>query len=219
MKACVLTPTTIERVKFIDLMVRNLQIQTYNHTLLEWIVVGDSHPETRITFENAFKRVPLIECTYIPCDIDNIGRKRNFACQNCHVDVIINMDDDDIYMESYIEYSVSRLLDTGKSMVCCKTMLIFFPYKEGKMVFISGQVGHEATFCHTKKHWKTHGYTDGKSGEGKSMVRGDYDNEMDIRKVMVCVVHGGNTFNKDMFIEFPEVKLTPSQKEAFMSLI
>lgn len=129
------------------------------------------------------------------------------------------MDDDDLYMASYIEYSVSKLLQGSLGLVCCKTMLILFPESEGKVVFVSGQVGHEATFCHTKQHWRLHKYKSARSGEGQPMVRGRFDNDLDIRKVVVCVVHDNNTFNKTMFSNFPVVPLTQKQKQALINLL
>ena len=216
-KVCVLTPTTFDRIKFIDLMISNISKQTYNHALMKWIVVGDVRTETRQAFEDAFTKIPDVLSKYIPCNIGtDIGSKRNFACAQCDENIIINMDDDDIYMESYVEYSVSRLLSSEKGIVCCKTMLLFFPLNKGKMVFISGQAGHEATFCHTKQHWRQHRYKNGLFGEGKTMVQKDFDNELDIRKVMVCVVHGQNTYDKQQFIDFPEVLLSTDQRNSLM---
>ena len=216
---CILTPTTSNRLKFMDLMVSNISKQTYNHASMKWVVVGDVREETRQAFQDAFATIPDVLCKYIPCDIGtDIGAKRNFACAHCDddINIILNMDDDDIYMESYVQYSVSRLLNSNNGIVCCKTMLLFFPQNEGKMVFISGQAGHEATFCHTKEHWRKHRYKNGLFGEGKTMVKTNFDNQMDIRKVMVCVVHDQNTYDKRKFIDFPEVQLSRHQRNALM---
>lgn len=213
-RVTIVTPTMRSRVKFMDLMIMNVSTQTYPHDKLEWLVVGDRDPETREAFVRAFTRIPGIKCRYVSCDISgDIGGKRNFACSSARTKVLANMDDDDVYNKEYVRYSVGQLRDTKSGLVGCRDMLVFFPDSGGKMVMIRGSSVHEATMVHTKSHWRTNGYRDGTmKGEGTRMVNGKYSNELDIRKVMICVSHGENTYGKTRFLDSPEVQLDPSHR-------
>ena len=41
-----------------------------------------------------------------------------------------------------------------------------------------------------------YGFRESKSGEGSQMVSGEFYRDIDIRRVMICVAHGSNTFDK-----------------------
>lgn len=219
-RVTIVTPTMKSRVRFMDLMLMNVSSQTYPHDKIEWLVVGDNDPETREAFVRAFDRIPRIKCRYVVCDIPrDIGAKRNFACSMAKTKIIANMDDDDVYNKEYVLYSVCQLKETKSGLVGCRDMLIFFPDSDGKMVMIRGSSVHEATMVHTKSHWRTNGYHDGTmKGEGTRMVNGNYSNELDIRKVMICVSHGENTYGKSRFLESPEVQLDPSHRRHLVNI-
>ena len=153
------------------------------------------------------------------CDISgDIGAKRNFASSCAKTKILANMDDDDIHNKEYLLYSVGQLKDTRSGVVGCRDMLIFFPSSGGRMVVIRGS-SIRATMV-TKSHWRTTGYHNGTmKGEGTRMVHGKYCNELDIRKVMVCVSHGENTYEKSRFLGNPEVQLDPSHRRYLMNII
>ena len=56
-------------------------------------------------------------------------------------------------------------------------------------------------------------------GEGTRMVNGSYFNELDIRKIMICISHGENTYDKSKFIGNPEVELSGEAKKNIMDMI
>ena len=215
------TPTTYSRVKFGKLMVSNILTQTYPHDKLTWLVVGDDLPETKVAFESIFKHLQGIKCRYVPCDIKgDIGGKRNFAVSQATTKIIANLDDDDLYMKSYVEYSIKELKRTKSGIVGCRDMLIFFPECDGKMVYLKGISIHEATMVCTKSHWKTNKYHDGvMKGEGTKMVNGRYNNELNIREVMICLAHGENTYDKSRFLKSPQVEISESIKKNLINMI
>lgn len=217
----ILTPVTFSRTAFIDVMVSNVRSQTYPHRLIEWLVVGDLSPSTRETFEAAFLTIPDIKCKYLECDIiGDLGKKRNFASSKASYDVMANMDSDDIYNKIYLAYSVKELRNRTVGVVGCRDMVIFFPTAKGKMIYIYGRSIHEATMVYTREHWKSFQYNNGMSAEGAGMVKGNFFNEMDIRKVMICVAHSGNTFNKKCFLEkTSEVEITEEQRTSMMNML
>lgn len=216
----VITPTMRSRTKFIDLMLLNVGSQTYPHDRLEWVVVGDSDESTRDVFLEAFKRIPTISCRYFSCDIDgDIGKKRNYACSLAKHKILASMDDDDVYNREYLEYSVSEMKDRGVNMVGCRDMLVFFPHHEGKMTCVRGSLVHEATIVCRKQHWRKCKYSEKcMTGEGSSMVAGSFFNEMDITKVMVCMAHNSNTYDKTKLLESAEVVMADSARERLLLL-
>ena len=216
----VITPTSKSRTRFIDLMLMNLSSQSYPHHLVEWIVVGDSDTTTTEIFREAFGQIPTITCRYFACDIEgDIGKKRNFACSRAQHKILACMDDDDMYNREYLEYSVSELIKRKVNLVGCRDMLVFFPLFEGKMTLVRGSLVHEATIVCRKQHWKTSKYTERcMKGEGSSMVTGSFFNELDIRRVMVCVAHTNNTYDKTKLLDSTEVFLPEATRNKLLQL-
>jgi len=195
-KVSITTLTTASRDKFIVSMVRNVLRQTYDHKCLEWLVVGDWNDESEKKFIQAFQHIPNVSCRYIKCFIDgDLGKKRNFACENARYKTIAVMDSDDYYNSSYISHSIDSLKRNKCNLVGCRSMLIYYPKIDGKMIMINGSSVHEATMVFTKKHWRQFKFASGMKAEGAQMVNGRYFNDVDILKIMICIAHDNNTFS------------------------
>lgn len=222
-KPCVsvITPTSKSRTRFIDLMLLNISSQSYPHELLEWIVVGDTDKHTADVFHEAFGKIPTIACRYFKCDIEgDIGKKRNFACSKTQHKILASMDDDDVYNRGYLEYSVSELTTRNVNLVGCRDMLVFFPLFEGKMTCVRGSLVHEATIVCRKQHWRTSKFSENcMKGEGSSMVTGSFFNELDITRIMVCIAHTNNTYDKTKLLESTEVLISESARNKLLQLV
>ena len=216
----VITPTMKSRTSFIELMLLNLSCQTYPHAQMEWVVVGDSDETTESVFVEAFQKIPTIACRYFACDIvGDIGKKRNFACSLSKHKILASMDDDDVYHKEYLKYSVSEMNKRGVNMVGCRDMLVFFPLFEGKMTCVRGSLVHEATIVCRKQHWKKSKYSENcMQGEGSSMVVGSYFNELDITRVMVCMAHSANTYDKSKLLQSTEVVIPEETRKRLLRL-
>lgn len=216
----VLTPTMKSRAKFIDLMLLNISSQTYPHDRIEWIVVGDKNESTKTVFLEAFSKIPSISCRYVRCDIEgDIGKKRNYACSLAKHKILASMDDDDVYNNNYLEYSVSEMNQRAVNMVGCRDMLVFFPLFDGKMTCVRGSLVHEATIVCRKQHWKKSKYSENcMKGEGSKMVSGSYFNELDITRVMVCMAHTSNTYDKTKLLESTEVVIPEETRTSLLKL-
>lgn len=216
----VLTPTMKSRAKFIDLMLLNISSQTYPHDRIEWIVVGDKDESTKTVFLEAFSKIPSISCRYVRCDIEgDIGKKRNYACSLAKHKILASMDDDDVYNKNYLEYSVSEMNQRAVNMVGCRDMLVFFPLFDGKMTCVRGSLVHEATIVCRKQHWKKSKYSENcMKGEGSKMVAGSYFNELDITRVMVCMAHTSNTYDKTKLLESTEVIIPEETRSSLLKL-
>lgn len=216
-KVTIVTPVTFSRARFIEIMKSNVYNQDYPHERITWLVVGDTDTRTRELFESAFRTLPSITCKYMQCNIEgDLGKKRNFSCSHVSTNIIANMDSDDVYNKTYLSYSISIMKKNKMGIVGCRDMLIFFPQYDGKMTMIRGSSIHEATMVCTRKHWKNFKYASGMSAEGAQMVDGKYLNELDIRRVMICLAHDSNTFDKKQFLESTEVELSDHQRNGLI---
>ena len=214
----IIVPTMRSRVKFIHLLVRNIVSQTYPHDKIEVLVVGDGDPYTKKTYEDISSVFEGMNFRYIDCTIhDNIGKKRNFCCRKSSHKIIAMMDDDDIYNREYIEHSVMELRRLKKGIVGCRDMIITWPILGFETRYIQGSSIHEGTMVFRKNHWKKHGFSETRTGEGSTMVRmgdGSSHNTIDIRKVMICVAHDSNTFNKnDILVKGTVLELGDDKKK------
>lgn len=201
-------------------MLLNLSSQTYPHELLEWVVIGDSDEVTAAMFCKAFDEIPSVVCRYFPCDIEgDLGKKRNFACSHSNHKILASMDDDDVYHKDYLKYSVEEMSRRGVNLVGCRDMLVFFPLFGGKITFVRGSVVHEATIVCRKKHWRKSKYTENcMQGEGSSMATGSFFNEMDITRVMVCISHTSNTYDKTNLLGSTEVVIPNETRAKLLQL-
>lgn len=108
------------------------------------------------------------------------------------------MDDDDFYHKEYLEYSVTEMNKRSVNVVGCRDMLVFFPLYKGKMTCVRGSLVREATIVCRKQHWKKSKYSEScMQGEGSSMVRGSYFNDLDVTRVMVCMAHESTRTSSD----------------------
>jgi len=218
-RVSVIVPTTFSRARFARLVARNITCQTYPHNLLELVVVGDTDTRTRELYTQVFADMPDIKCKYYACDItQNIGKKRNFACEKATTKTIACIDDDDCYQKCYIEYAVQTMAEQRVNMVACRDMVVFYPLHEGRMIMVRGSSGHEGTFVFKKQHWKEHRFAQTPTGEGITMVNGKFYNEMDIRRVMICFAHGNNTYDKTALLKCPAVDIPEDLRRQLLEL-
>ena len=134
--------------------------------------------------------------------------KRNSLIKQATHDILINMDDDDIYLPSYVDYTTTMLIETfkkGIGLVGSNQMLFIYPNDNYKISGINcgalRQI-HEGTMCYHKKYIKAMGgYQRNSKGEGARLIDGNEKlcMNLDIYKQMICVGHGNNTVDKEQF--------------------
>jgi len=207
----ILMPTWNRR-HFLPLILINIHNMDYPKHKLE-LVIYDDHPvnplfnnqdEVKVFQSNCNLKINYI---YNPIRHLSIGEKRNKLVKAAKYKLCINMDDDDIYFPEYIRYSVNLLKSNKAGIVGSPEMLFTYPhngYSVSALKCVSKRQAHEATFCFTKKHWKSMGGFNEKGvGEGARMI--DYNEKhavmSDITQCMCCVAHQNNTVSKDKFID------------------
>ena len=204
----ILTPT-FNRRKCLPLMIRNIMQFDYPKDKLEWVIL-DSFGKAGEKGERLIKDKELealqdtmnmqIRYTYMPKKM-SIGEKRNWLSENAKHEILINMDDDDLYNPQYIQHSIDTLLNYKKDCVGCLNMLFVNTKKDYEFSFLmcikDYKLLHEATMCMKKSHWKKFKYNNSSKGEGDSICgkNGKYG-ETNIQKCMICVVWDNNTVDK-----------------------
>lgn len=203
-----------QRRRFIPLIISNIVNLDYPKNKLELVILQDGPEDLFISKEryDAFKDAIGIKFQYkYEKDIRRtIGEKRNKLVKMATHKICAMMDSDDIYMSSYIKYSVSALKQYKAGATSSACMLFVYPKENFKMSAIKcgyKHQMHEACAVFTKKyHKQIGGFSKTSQGEGLNFFQ-NVDNQMinlDISKLMVCVCHDGNTIPKGQFSEVNE---------------
>lgn len=227
-KISILTPT-YNRRKFLPLMIHNINSFDYDKNKIEWVICDD-HPDNPLftgdMLEKTKKEIYPVKLKYIyrPQKHLGIGEKRNLLVKNSTNKVLVNMDDDDIYIPNYIKYSIFTMKKNKVSIVGSNQMLFIYPYHNYKFTFIqcgAKRQAHEATMVYTKKHWASMGgYNKKGTGEGAGMV--DFNEKncamTDIMQCMICVCHKDNTCSKDKFVD-NDIHITTNGLEKHLEIL
>lgn len=208
----VLTPTH-NRSRLLRLCAIQLARQNHGAKYIEWVVYDDSPTEE----ERA--RVAVVVREFSGCfanivfrqeaEVEPIGLKRNRCVEMATTNILVNMDDDDFYSEHYVRYSYDIHTIHRIGLSGCSDMIITFPKEGWKTVYINLQSKkhiHEATMGFRREFWEVHKFSEDRPrGEGQGMLSVTPENHTqiflkDIRKCIVCVAHGRNSFDKSTFL-------------------
>jgi len=212
-KVSILTPL-YNRNKWLPMMIMNIKTFDYPKENLEWFILDSKDGEEDVRLlpnDIAIKNVqdmihPIkLRYEYIPRKM-TIAEKRTYLSKHMTHNWFANMDSDDIYMESYLKYSI-QLCKKNKVGLCGSPQMIFiYPHLDYRITAIqcaAKRQMHEATMVGTKKYVRSMNYytRNDEKGEGASLVDG---NEINVMKsecalCMICVCHNTNTCNKDAF--------------------
>ena len=124
----VLIPT-YNRRNFLGLCLDNIMKQSYPKNKLEIVIIDDGEEKLIIDEIKIRKLLFPIKLKYIKINYKNklkIGEKRNYLVQYATYDHLINMDDDDIYLNNYILKSILYLLMKNVGLVGSNQMVFYF---------------------------------------------------------------------------------------------
>lgn len=198
-----LCTVTYNRSAHLSLLQRQILAQTYPRNRMEWVLVDDSddgkpqfEPDQTqgltIVHKRLDKRLPL-------------GAKRNLSHTLCRGEIIIYLDDDDIYPSTRVAHAVERLL-ASEALIAGSTILpiMFLPERE---LWIAGPYGDRhataGTFAFKRELLAQSRYDDDKSvAEEKSFLK-NYTLPMvqlNPSHTILCIAHDRNTFEKRKLI-------------------
>ena len=153
---------TYNRRNFLPLIMSNLYFQTYPKNKLELVIIDDGKSPLFIN-DGEIKAISKhigIPINYIRDTSHHysIGEKRNKLVKLSKYKTLIFMDDDDIYRDEYIKYSVDELIKGKYGLVGSNQMIFVYPYHDFKITGIKCEAKrqiHEATMCFTKKYYRS----------------------------------------------------------------
>ena len=196
-RVSVIVPTHC-RKKFHKLMNYNYYNTEYPSSLIEWIFIDSTPNDTSLKL-----LLPKHQnVKYYNIGSSVISKKRNFGCSKAIGDVILHVDDDDIY-DKY--HAISRVKCIIKNGVGCvgSTQIPCLDIRSDNG-FIRGQQQDtlmEATMGYTKTFWEQKHFCEKvEKGEGLLFLMDRSNNVMQIPWVFVmvaCLTHGENITGND----------------------
>jgi glycosyltransferase involved in cell wall biosynthesis len=191
---------TRDRRVFMPLAKYSYMIQSYPEDKLEWIVVDDGDD----SIEDTLIGVPHVN--YIRCEKGmTIGEKRNLGVQNAMFDIIVMMDDDDVYPNNSVLQRVAMMLkapakDCGFSTaIPCYDITKFSSFMNVPPYQLPmAQRVSEATLVFTKKFWEQRKFTNVQIAEGETFISGREQmcREISPQEVIVSLLHPKNTSSR-----------------------
>lgn len=198
-KVSVITITRDRRV-FIPLAKYSFMAQAYPEEKLEWVIVDDGNDQIKDLVSD------LPNVRYILCDKPmSIGAKRNLAVASASHDILVMLDDDDIYPNNSILTRVAYLLaEPKKEAVFCTTIPCFDIHEKKSFMNVPPtplrmcERVSEATLCFTREFWNKQGFPDQQIAEGNAFIHGREEMCRDVspQDVIVSLVHSKNTSSR-----------------------
>jgi hypothetical protein len=198
---------TKDRRKFMALAVYCYLLQSYPEDKLEWVIVDDG----KDPIEDVLIGIPNV--TYVRCETEmSISAKRNLGVEKAMYDIIVNLDDDDVYPENSVLHRVAMMLkDPAKECAFCTTIPCYDITKYTSfmnvppMTLPMAERVSEATMIFTRKFWEGNKFDENvKIAEGDAFIRGREQmcRELSPQEVIVSLVHPKNTSARKL----PEIK-------------
>jgi hypothetical protein len=191
---------TRDRRAFIPLAKYSFMAQGYPEEKLEWVIVDDGKDQIK----DLVSDLPNVKYV-LSDDPMTIGAKRNLGIEKASHDVLVMMDDDDVYPNNSVLTRVAFMKSAPeKQAVFCTTIPCYdihdkksFMNVPPNTLAMSERVS-EATLCFTRDFWNTRKFPDQQIAEGGAFIR---DREVMCRElspqdVIVSLVHSKNTSSR-----------------------
>lgn len=194
---------TKDRRPFMPLLKYSYMIQSYPEDKMEIVIVDDGDD----SIEDTLFGVPNVK--YVRCDPGmTISQKRNLGVENAMYDIIVVMDDDDVYPNNSVLQRVAMLLKEPKKQCgFCTTIPCYDITKYSSFMNVppitlqmSERIS-EATLIFTKSFWEENKFDDMVHvGEGNAFIRGREQmcREISPQEVIVSLVHPKNTSSRKL---------------------
>ena len=191
---------TKDRRPFIPLAKYCVLAQAYPEDKLEWVIVDDGSDQIKDLVSD------LPNVTYVLCDRPmNIGEKRNLAVSRAKHDVLVMLDDDDVYPNHSVVSRVAMMLaEPVKDCLFCTTIPCYDIHETKSFMNVppitlpmSERVS-EATLCFTRAFWEARQFDEVQIAEGNAFVRGREQRcrEMSPQDVIVSLTHKKTTSDR-----------------------
>ena len=167
---------------------------------LELLVVDDGADEVG----DLMPADPRVRYVRLPCR-QQIGAKRNVACDLAAGDIIVHWDDDDWSADQRVSEQVTALVASGADLCGQSRVLFYEPAADRAWEYRYPADArpwvHGATLCYTKAFWRRNPFPDIRVGEDTRFVWMGRPQQMltlDDRRFYVGTIHGTNTSPKQL---------------------
>jgi hypothetical protein len=199
-KVSVITITK-DRRAFIPLAKYCFLAQGYPDEKLEWVIVDDGMDQIK----DLVSDLPNVK--YVLCDRPmNIGEKRNLGVQSASHDILVMLDDDDVYPNNSLLTRVATMLAGPVPKECsfCTTIPCFDIHTKTSFMNVPpstlGMADRvsEATLCFTRDFWKHRPFPEVGMAEGSAFIRGREHmcREVSPQDVIVSLTHKKTTSSR-----------------------
>jgi hypothetical protein len=191
---------TRDRRAFIPLAKYCIVAQGYPEDKIEWVIVDDGNDQIK----DLVSEMPNVKYV-LSDDPMTIGAKRNLGIESASHDVLVMMDDDDVYPNNSVLTRVAYMMAAPKKEAVFCTTIPCYDIHERKSFMnvppntlaMSERVS-EATLCFTRDFWSQRKFPDQQIAEGGAFIR---DREVMCRElspqdVIVSLVHSKNTSSR-----------------------
>jgi hypothetical protein len=191
---------TKDRRPFIPLAKYCFLAQAYPEAKLEWVIVDDGTDQIKDLVSD------LPNVTYVLCDRPmNVGEKRNLAVSRAKHDVLVVLDDDDVYPNNSLVSRVAFLLaEPKKECIFCTTIPCYDIHETKSFMNVPpitlpmAERVSEATLCFTRAFWEDRKFAEVQIAEGDAFIRGREQRcrEMSPQDVIVSLTHKRTTSDR-----------------------
>jgi hypothetical protein len=191
---------TKDRRPFIPLAKYCFLAQAYPEEKLEWVIVDDGTDQIKDLVSD------LPNVTYVLCDRPmNVGEKRNLAVSRAKHDVLVMLDDDDVYPNNSLVSRVAFLLaEPKKECIFCTTIPCYDIHETKSFMNVPpitlpmAERVSEATLCFTRAFWEERKFAEVQIAEGDAFIRGREQRcrEMSPQDVIVSLTHKTTTSDR-----------------------
>lgn len=191
---------TRDRRAFIPLLKYCRVAQSYPDVKVEWVIVDDGADPIK----DLITDMPNVKYILVDTPL-TIGAKRNLAIEYATHDVLVMMDDDDVYPTNSVLKRVAHMLAEPRKECLFSTVLpcyeihkhVSFMNVPPATLPMSQRVS-EATLCFTRDFWKAQPFPDVQVAEGDTFIRGREKmcRELSPQDVIVSLVHRKNTSSR-----------------------
>jgi hypothetical protein len=191
---------TRDRRAFIPLAKYCFLAQGYPEEKLEWVIVDDGKDQIK----DLVSDLPNVKYVLVDEPM-TIGAKRNLGVEKASHDMLVMMDDDDVYPNNSLLTRVAFMLaEPKKSCVFSTTIPCYDIHKTTSFMNVPPNTlpmrerVSEATLAFTRAFWEEQKFPDEQIAEGGAFIRGREQmcREVSPQDVIVSLVHSKNTSSR-----------------------
>lgn len=190
---------TYNRRRFLPLLIKMFNEQTYPKHLRELIIVDDS-PESNEDVIKQYDTDKNVRYYHIKEKM-MLGKKRNYLNSLVKGEYVVCFDDDDYYPPERVSHSIT-MMQRAKTQVAGSSRIPIY-YTALDKVYEFGPYGPNhatnGTFAYHRDFLKNHKYEDDAKMAEEKFFLNNYTEPMvqlDPYKTILCISHTANTFDK-----------------------